>query len=279
MGTQQLTITFAGICSHFRDVVPGIPHRVVIPDTSAVRFGYIQLAEQDEPARYFVLPHFAIIRTGPKTSTFSVPHLIQDGYIYRGARLTVLNAIENELTYEHSYHQTPSIRHYVSDYNISEDVVLGGRAAAYFDVYAGAVSTVRPKPDGAIHVVVTMHTDGPPRLLVTGFGSADTPSRPFVVELDSPDLLVGNMELDAADTDPTFDYLLHYLTARGGIPAVLARPTPGMGPRPNNKSPHQIARALEGLAKVIEHGGPTREQVMQISPDDLTPACSDTRYP
>lgn len=280
MGTQQLTITFAGICSHFQDVVPGVPHRVVIPDASSVRFGLIQLAGRGEPAAYYVLPHFGIIKTtAPHPVTYSVPGLIKDGHIYGGTRLSVANAIDDRVSYDDAYQQVRSIQDFVARYNMSEEVVFSGRATAYFDIAGGVVSAMTAQPGGATQVIVTIQTDGPPKLAVSPFDSNDAPARPTIVPLQGPELLVGNMEIDPADSDPCFDYLLHYITALGGIPAVITHPTPGMGPVPHGRTRQEIARALEGLAKVIERGGLTEEQVLKLTPGDLTPACSDTRYP
>jgi hypothetical protein len=129
---------------------------------------------------------------------------------------------------------------------------------------------------GATQIVIEMQTDGPPMLSITPFRSTAPATN---LTLDSDELLVANLEIDRQDDDPPFDYLLHYLTERTGIPTRLAHPTPGMGLTPPSSTQESVAKALHGLARVVASGKPTPQQLASINPNDIGPSCADTRYP
>ncbi len=274
MATQSLTLEFAGICTHFRDVVPGVPHRVVLPDASALRFGQIHLEWSSKLASFALAPHFAFLRTPKNVEQLTVPDVMSNGYLLAGARIQIANAIGDQIN-DLSFDRTPSITEFVSDYSWSEDVVMGGRAACYFDVFAGKVQT-EPLPKGATRVRIDIETDGPPVLLLTPF---DQKIQPAKITLDTDTLFIANLELESSEDDPHFDYLLHYLTARAGIPSRILKPTPGMGLNPPLLTEESVARALRELTSVIAAGRPSDEQLARILPGDIGPACSDSRYP
>ncbi|HEV7426513.1 MAG TPA: hypothetical protein VGQ46_09105 [Thermoanaerobaculia bacterium] len=223
----------------------------------------------------------------------TVTGVIEKGVVYDGATLKIVNAIGDQVEYGPSYDLTPSVSSFVSQYSYSEDVVLGGQAACYFDVLAGKVSIIPALGNGPAHIMIEIETDKSPVLQVTPFRNRATAAKRVTVHLEratdaiSHMLLVGNMDLDSRDTVQNFDYLLHYLTARGGIPKVITWPPPGLTPDPPRQSASDMAKALQGLAAVIENGGrPTVEMLRkpydgsQILFDyDLTSACSDSRYP
>ncbi|HYI12083.1 MAG TPA: hypothetical protein VEK57_23725 [Thermoanaerobaculia bacterium] len=279
MGKHTLTLIFAGICAHFRDTVPGVPHRVVLPDASSLRFGLLRMADGGPTATYYLLPHFAILQTGEGELT--VPGVMDHGHIYAGARLQVSNAT-GPLTYEsrgkESYELTPSIGTFVPLYDYSEDVVFGGRAACYFDVFNGTVSSYVAK-GGARNIRIVMETEGPPILTVTSFGSSAAPATPFSLTLKSSELAVANTDLHAPGEDTPFDYLLHYLTAQRSLPQILKQTLPGMGSAFPPPPPADLVQKLQTLAPLIARGHPSREELALINPDELNPSCSDTRYP
>ena len=57
------------------------------------------------------------------------------------------------------------LREFVPDYEYSEEVVQGGRATCYFDVFNGEIESGLTD-HGASSVSITMSTNGPPQLLV-----------------------------------------------------------------------------------------------------------------
>jgi hypothetical protein len=275
MSTNTVTIRFAGICTHFRDIVPAVPHRVVLPNATAIRFGLIHLDWSGETVAYYLTPHFPFLRTPKNVEHLDVPDVMEGGYFYACAGLKVLNAVDDALTYAPSFDQTPPITSFVSHYSFSDDVLGGGRAACYFDLSAGKVRS-ETVPGGATQVVIEIQTDGPPMLSITPFRSTAPAT---TLTLDSDELLVANLEIDRQDADPPFDYLLHYLTDRTGIPTRLTQPTPGMGPTPPSSTQESVAKALHGLARVVASGKPTPQQLASINPNDIGPSCADTRYP
>ena len=79
-----------------------------------------------------------------------------------------------------------------------------------------------------------------------------------------------------SDMGGAFDFLLHYLTAKGGIPQSIQKLTPGMGPQNLVSTTNEgLARALEGLGAILRRE--TRR--MLTHPDGVTPSCSDAAYP
>lgn len=286
--TNTLRITFAGICSHFKRVVPGIPHRVVLPNATGLHFGLVGMQQASGFGSYYLLPHFPVLlvpgvhpNEGP-----AVNGVIDGGVIVSGARLEIFNVLDREVHYDDSYYSlVPSIREYVPDYQFSNEVVLGERAAAYFDIFAGKVSGISPSEGrGAVSVVVEIETDGPPMLRVTPFGGAGSSAKPTVVTLEAGhDLLVGNIDVDPPNEDAVYDFLLHYLTSSRGIPQMLWETLPGLAafdalPQTSHE---QIARALQGLSRTIANHGPTSDQVaaMVDAPLVLGVSCSDSQYP
>lgn len=265
----ELKITFKGICGHYTGVVPGVPHRVVMPDASSVRFGMVRCPDGNLglPMAYCLLPHQVMWSTPDTQTTLLAP-----------ARMRVVNATADRIMdYRSSYAETvPPISDYVPRFNYSREVVLAGRAAAYFDVFGGKV-TASPTSTGAVTVQIEIETDGDPVFGLMPFGlngfNAKEEKHTFP---SGTKLTVANSDIDQCDEDKPFDFLLHYLAAEEGIPALLQKATPGLGDFPKSQDWQEMATALRGLACVIEKHGPRCEGtgfgVMNAS-------CSDTRYP
>ena len=293
----QLTVRFAGVCTHFRHgVVAGVPHRVVLPDASQIKTGLLTVravpVSHPKPAFYYLLPHFAQIEVaGADSAKLFVPPLVQDGApamsqgdLLTGLRLQVRNTIEREMVYRDD--KTPKLLDYDPEYAISGDVVFGGRAACYFDFFGGNVSSLLVS-GGAMQTIVQLTTDGAPELLVTPLASSHAPTRSFVLPLPVEEnmtelsLVVKNLEpmlVERGDQmGGAFDFLLHYLTARGGIPQVISKVTPGMSLAAlQAPSLEDFADALRALAALAT---PTDARRELRPPDEVTPSCSDSQYP
>lgn len=286
---HKLTIRFAGICTHFRfGVAAGVPHRVVLADTSRFTTDLVTVDESlvEAPVLYYLMPHFAQLEVEGGKVPLNLPPFdgksgmaIKDGDIVSGIRLQVINAIDRGLVYADD--DTPKIAEYVPNYNFSTDVVLHGRAMCYFDLYGGNVYS-REVKGGARQTFVEMTTDGPPQLLVTPLASSSTPIIPALLSLgDAAETMLDVKNLEAADGERelayqrgAFDFLLHYLTATGGVPGVIKKLTPGLAHH-NLVSATQedLARALQGMATILR--GPR----VLVRPEEATPSCSDSLYP
>jgi hypothetical protein len=280
--SQTLTINFHGICVHFKDVVPGVAHRVVLPDAMPVRFGVVSslLTASGEPAKssYYLLPHYAFFRTKPVSEIKGR----QLAMVLMGSHLRLVNASAGQyMQYSASSFETYALRTFAPRMTYSQDVVHGGRAACYFDLCGGTVFS-RQTEGGARYTSIEIETDGPPQIEITPFpGSATSPDkRPVVHTLDTDTFTVGNVDFDSGPEDSAFDFLLNYLVARDGIPEILSRPAPGMPDGPQELSPKRLADALTRLADRICPGAClSTEEIMHIDPDVLTASCSDSNYP
>ena len=300
---HSLTLQFSGICTNIRfGYARGVPHRVVLPDASKLATGLLTVRESLDPlpgqVLYYLLPHYAQLEVaGTDPALLYVPALVDgggplmsNGDVFGGMRMEVANAVDRELTYEND--TTPNLSEYYPCYNMSGDVVLGGRAACYFDIYGGQVTAVRSL-GGAAQTVVRMTTDGPPQLLVTPLASSNSAPKSFLLPLLSDSdttettLFVNNLEAapeERAHIDQSagaFDFLLHYLTARGGIPQVIESVTPGMtGQSLTSATADELAQVLTELAELlVANPVPRGARRKLIGKDELTPSCSDSQYP
>ena len=305
-----LKILFQGICTHFLNVVPDVPHRVVLPDASPFRFGMISLLDepQAQDIFYFLMPHFAFLRTYPTLpEALDVYGVMKDGNMYGGASLSVANASGDRLEYGNFFDEVPQITGFYPAYEWSHDVVIGRNAVCYLDLHSGHLEKFT-EPNAAVGVVATVQTDGPPQLLVQPFSGAASTTIPLAVDHSGTAyLLVGNngVDCDRPEAEQNFDFLLHYLTAKTGIPSELTQRTPGMPLstlRSFTRDELQIALpkmerlqfperydsrcfgeltvddfALASIAAEAATGrSPSPIPFIML---DTSPACSDTRYP
>ena len=287
-----LNVTFKGISTHFRDVVPGIRHRTVLPDATALRFGYVHLGWLGMNLPFYSLPHFPMLLTPPGIPRPTVDGVIEDGAIYMGAHLKVINEVGDGVEYTPSYDNGFSLMSYTPQYSYSDDVVFGGRAACYFDTQSGVVETAQHGPNLAQNVAITMITDGPPQLQVTPFSYRPTRAKTTIVTLqndpttpiDVYELTVANIDLSPGHDDVQFDFILNYLTGRGGIPETITAPLPGLDPIDQTsfrQSPDGPLKAMKHLSSLITTGRPSSAQMdaVRVTMDEVTLACSDSRYP
>jgi hypothetical protein len=290
MTAQTLVIETLGICTHFtHGVASGVPHRVVLPNCTQIQSNTLTLPRQSR-VLYYLIPHFPQLEVSGEVE-LTIPGMLHYGDVLIGTRLQVINCIDQHVVYLDD--DTPKLTDFDPDYSFSGDVVLQGRAACYFDIYGGRVSYQKPKTaNGAGRVRIEMQTDGPPELLATpldpwvgprgpaacrvSLGAAEDPLRPIT-------LIVRNVELIAeklADEQwGSFDFLLHYLTARGGIPDWIARPTPGMPEAPASVTPERLASALRVLADVVAAAGDLNVRRPIVHDEDLTSSCAPSQYP
>ncbi|MEO8378335.1 MAG: hypothetical protein ABI779_01605 [Acidobacteriota bacterium] len=271
MNTHQVTVEFRGICTHFRDTVPGVPHRVVIPRSSSWNAGFIRWPDSEEPMLYFLPPHFSYLYC--KDEQQGEPQHLQgpgvlNSWIYGGVRLQIANAIGPALDYRRSFdEEVPKVAGYVPAYQYSQDVVLGGRAECYFDAFCGIVASYLY--GNAWRTTITMETDGPPQLQITllqqrrgtGVPVANVPVRPYVV--------VGNSSQDT--TDASLDFLWHLLTCREGIPQELAQLPYGAGTAPGPQRGSQRVAKLE-----VPYWDLLPWDIADIETDA---SCSNSQYP
>jgi len=293
----HLTITFAGVCTHFTDlqkIDPNCPpHRVVLPPIADFRMGIVQAAFQPgQPTLgYYLQPHFATLRLGDTTP--SIPGFTDNGLIMVPTRIQISNPSKTEKNKLHrsDWFQNPrySLSTYLPDYELSPEIVLSGRAVCYFDLAYGNLYSPSPHSDppkdSASSVVAEIDTDGAPLLTFTHL-NGDGPIVMFELT-DDAELLVSNLEIDAShiDEDTPFDFIQHYVTAKQGVPEAIAQELPGMSPDivPNLQLNQSIATALRKLADAISTSEgplrPTPESIRQLDPATLNPSCSDSHYP
>src|SRR4051794_17398360 len=111
MTDYSLTLNFQGICTHFRyGVAAGVPHRVVLPDATPIRTGFITVQDLpaiEDPIFYYIAPHFPQLSLDPNTADLTIPpssgsdagRLIRQGDIRSGVRLQILNTKESGIEY------------------------------------------------------------------------------------------------------------------------------------------------------------------------------------
>jgi hypothetical protein len=292
----QMQIWFRGVCTHFHhNVLPGVQHRVVLPDATPLRFGLItQPSEGSDPTTnaYVLMPHVPHISVAaPFTMDFEIPNIMtKDGYLYTKSRFEILNIIETTVTYPSNPPINPPsnppdpfgsfmdtvlpIASFVPHFDYSGEVALGGRASAYFDLSGGMITTYT-ETEGAVRVVVTITTDGPPQLQVTPFSTMAEPLPRAVLTLpgdpipSSTSLLVGNV--GPFCEDGIYDYLLHFLTGTGGIPTSVSKVLPGLDEARDCIPP------AEAVQKLVDSGFPRSLPIIEFV--ELMASCSDSRYP
>jgi hypothetical protein len=253
----ELNITFAGICTHLDGVVSGVPMRTVLPNALSVRFGELWIAElvnqSPRRAEYYLMPHVPYISDSPiwgrPPRPCGLPRVLDGRY------LKIVNATGDGLHFARK--EGFSLTEFVFDFELDDDVVLGGRAACYFDVFHGCAWTEGTGNDPRI-TRVRMETDGPPRLAISRLtGSAPSACGEYY-EIDiqpnaagAYELFVTNLDYDTATEYRNFDFLFNYLVAEGGLPTMLKKPTPGMPRDPSQLTMKYLGEKLKALGEYI----------------------------
>src|SRR4051794_17779785 len=107
----SVVITFRGTCTHFRGVVPGVPHRVVLPNGNATRFGSVTFAGPvtgpKKTVPWAVAPHTAsvVVENAPRITWGPT---IQCGKICRPVHLQIVNGT-NDVHHAMEYDKVPSL--------------------------------------------------------------------------------------------------------------------------------------------------------------------------
>jgi hypothetical protein len=266
-----LTIKFSGICTHFRGTVPGLAHRAVLPNTHMLRMGEVRRGKR-AVEQYVILPHIPFVKS-PGTH-IDVPHLIDRGRLIAGVRLQIANGI-GALTYDPAFEQVKSLTEYLPYYRPSPEVVYGGRATCYFDLSAGYVSIY--ERGEAVHTKVTVPTAGKPVLRITPLESDPTAETApmWDIVLEGDELIVGNISRGCRHRH-TFDFLLNYLTAEGGIPHNI-------GDIPMElEAEDDPLDLIATIGRFLTPAGIDRDAIREMLTTDeydTSPACSDSRYP
>jgi hypothetical protein len=276
MRHRKLSIHFHGICTHFRGIVPGVPHRVVLADTMSILGGAITVGT-NPAAPYMFSPHIPLLLPGKGGSLKGeAPGYLDGGLITNGIRLQILNARDKELTYPDQAFENdiPSLSTFMPTYRPSTEVVYAGRASAYFDVFAGEVRT-RSKGQ-AYHTAIDVHTDGDPILLVTPLAGDPhaSPAPSFQLTVTGTEVLkVANYCLDTNE----FDFLLNYVTAEGGIPRVVNAGFPLEQPGVAAPADREAMLRPGGLNAALLAELEAALYFEEFIGTSL--ACSDSRYP
>jgi hypothetical protein len=289
----SLEVIFSGVSTHFRNgIVAGIKHRAVLPAASGFLVDSVYIDGFKDPFLYYLNPHFAQIELHDKKVKvdLAVPGLLtKNGHVLSGVRLQIGNGIPPKHAYETRDVSMNKLITYYPSYEYSADVVVGGRAACYFDFDYGAAKWYpATKKHRAPRFSMVVETDGPPWLLATPLNvTADAPSfkklplggarhvKLYVKNLESP------LEERLDQNSGQFDFLLHFLTSRGGIPKRIVATTPGLD-NPRSTDPAQIGIALRRLGDLLllQADDPTRFYRELLPPDfyGQTPACSPAQY-
>ncbi|HEX3071257.1 MAG TPA: hypothetical protein VHX14_22020 [Thermoanaerobaculia bacterium] len=284
----ELNITFAGIITHLDGIVPGVPMRAVVPNALSVRFGEIWIPDPltllPHRKEYYLMPHVAYISDarGSTPRRCGLPQVVDGRY------LKIVNAMGERLHFAHK--GGFSLSEFVHDLRLDDDVVFGGNAACYFDIFRGCAWT---EGEGNMPRTtrVRMETDGAPRLAIEAMpGSGpDVCGDYYEIEIQpnaagAYELFVTNLDYDPATEYRNFDFLMNYLVAKGGIPRVLKKPTPGMPPDPEDLTMRYLGEKLKALGEFIKTDGGTVAGYLEagggIKLEDVStnPAPSRARY-
>ena len=227
-GDNQVTIDFVGICAHFLKIVDGVPHRVVLPKTTEVANDTLQVGIDPLDMPYSLQPHFGFVfhQVSGGPAVVEAPPGLMEGFVSTSVSLQILNATDTALVYDKSFDTVPLLSYYMPDFLPSNEVVAGGKAQCYFDIFGGTV-TAETERGGAVHTLVTIKTDGPPRLQIKPIDASTDPGQPWLHDIPiGPTLVVANFSESCKDA--RFDFMWHYLTNDTGIPPHLAKDPPGL---------------------------------------------------
>jgi len=270
----QVVVTFRGTCTHFQGVVPGVPHRVVLPNGNATRFGSVTFGKASKKiVPWAVTPHTAsVVVTGVPRIEWG--QTIRCGKICRPVHLQIVNGT-NDVEHDPTYCDIPSLSEYVPHFQYSAEVVLRGRALCYFDLRNGRIKARPAKENEAIQAVATIETDGPPQLRITELTSDEQPMKPKSMVVRLPEIAamtVSNVGVDCDKGAAGADFMLHFLTAAGGIPYDLLKEPPGW-------NEHDTLLCLQKPPVHPDLMDPCKAVDDTLALPQIHLSCSDSRYP
>jgi hypothetical protein len=269
----QVVVTFRGTCTNFRGVIPGVPHRVVLPNGNATRFGSVTFADMRQTiVPWSLAPHTAsvVIDDGSPDKRINWGRTIQCGKISRPVHLEIVNGT-NKICYDKGkapYDRIPSLCEYVHQFQYSADVVLRGRALCYFDLRNGTIASHTGR-GGGLQVQATIATDGAPCLRTTDLTSGES----TVMQLpDTATMTVSNVGIDCDKSSVGADFMLHFLTAAGGIPLDLLKMPPGW-------REHDTLLCVEKTPIHPDLLDPCEVVTKTLGIPEIHLSCSNSRYP
>lgn len=270
-----MTVNFQGISTHFHHgILAGVPHRVVHVEGSTAWFGEIRECGKTKPTHYMICPHKSALTCESSPGfQFNAPGFIDpsNGRFITRSHLFVKNATEQGVAYPPDDEGISTFEKHVipltslkANYSFSSEVVMNGRAGVYFDVFAGSIQAT-PRP---FQVSATIQTAGPPVIRVLPIVFSDTPgAAEITLPTDTAVITLSNESFYCQN----FDFLLHLVTGRAGIPRQILEPI-------ESDEHCTPAKAVEQLQRAIQAGYPA---TWPDSSDGTPPndSCSDSRYP
>lgn len=217
----KITIQFVGICTHIKDLVPGVPHRVVMvhEDEAVVLNGF---PVHSHAAKLTLSRGEVLNGSGPLPT---LPHRLVLSIKPRDG--------EGPPTYDPNYQCIYSLSRLAgAAVTLSDKVVIDQSppASIYFDVTQGHFSAgfaTKEGAKGAIGAVLVVETDGDPVLVITEMDD-DKPPLEIVLSTDSILSVCNEAIADGTGTHINADFLLHYLTTHAippGDPFPVQTPT------------------------------------------------------
>ncbi|HJW96074.1 MAG TPA: hypothetical protein VJ901_20870 [Thermoanaerobaculia bacterium] len=263
---STVTVTFYGVCTHINNVWMQPPANALAPSDTAPgycsrvinvngRFGSRLGGHQIPPHTSVLYIPGECIRKMPD----KVPGLVpDDDRIYwsmEGVELFVANA-QPGLTRTRGFDRIPRLGDVAGHDNLllDERVVLDGRAAGVFGIYAGVLDAYRvPWANDAIVGQLTVTTDEPELVVTQVWNGSET----SISLTDDAYVFVLNI---GDETDRDVDFLLHYFVTTWTPPHGVVPVPP---PRPDLRTPSE----RDGL------------KFLERLPAGLTLGCSNSNYP
>lgn len=281
--SNEVVVTFTGICTHCESVpltrpagavdvpdpepVPGRYRRTVLVEArSGRRLGGRCMPPHDAQLR--IRREFIDIDLKEKLPVIPGLTLIEEWptaiWKMEGVRLYVAHARPG-LTITESFFHVPSLTESVvaPPLHLDERVVLEGRAAAVFDIFAGELDAYRMKEEtAAVRGKLTVWTAEQPHLVIAQIWSqtfVKLPLKPAYIHGHpcAPNVSLTNVGDD--DADKELDFLMHYDVTTWSPPVDTPQPHPDV----------ERVRCIT----------PEEHRCLEQPYDGLSIGCSNTIYP
>ena len=204
----RITVVFHGVCTHLKNELQDVPHRVVLVETDEIRH-----------------IHGDVI--APHKPSLESEH-VKNGTLPRPASrltLTISNAVKDPISYTDCYNCAIwPLKQYTGDPSLGLNLaVVDGKKAPgsiYFDAPDGTFEAYLTK-GGASVAKLIVETDGDPVLQIESW---DRPSISSVEFEDDAVLDVKNVSTPGHENDR--DFVLHYLTTDRSFDKYPKDPAP-----------------------------------------------------